>query len=188
MTGIGGQGVQLASGVLARAAVDEGREVQLFGSYGGMMRGGPTESTVVVADGLIEAPPTVGAAWSVILMHHEHADHALACVRPDGVVFVNSTVVQPSAIDDGPVLIEVPASGLAAAAGHVMAASMVMIGAFSAATGLVQASSLLAASRGSLPTYRSQHAALNERALIAGFDSVRRGTVPAWPVTRAAPA
>ena len=59
LTGIGGQGVQLAAQVLARAAIAEGREVQMFGSYGGMMRGGNTEATVVVADGPIEAPPTV---------------------------------------------------------------------------------------------------------------------------------
>ncbi len=66
LTGIGGQGVQLAAAVLAQAAVAEGREVQLFGSYGGMMRGGATEATVVVADEPIEAPPTVEPAWSAV--------------------------------------------------------------------------------------------------------------------------
>jgi hypothetical protein len=40
MTGIGGQGIQLAAQVVARAAVLDGREAQRFGSYGGMMRGG----------------------------------------------------------------------------------------------------------------------------------------------------
>ena len=29
----------------------------MFGSYGGMMRGGNTEATLVFADGPIEAPP-----------------------------------------------------------------------------------------------------------------------------------
>ena len=61
-TGIGGQGVQLAANVLAHAAMVEGRDVQLFGSYGGMMRGGNTDAELVVADGSIEAPPTVGGA------------------------------------------------------------------------------------------------------------------------------
>ena len=60
VTGIGGQGIQLAALVIARAALAEGREVQLFGSYGGMMRGGNTEATLVVADGPVESPPTVG--------------------------------------------------------------------------------------------------------------------------------
>jgi Pyruvate/2-oxoacid:ferredoxin oxidoreductase gamma subunit len=43
LTGIGGQGIQLAAQVLARAAVASGLEVMLFGSYGGTMRGGPTD-------------------------------------------------------------------------------------------------------------------------------------------------
>jgi Pyruvate/2-oxoacid:ferredoxin oxidoreductase gamma subunit len=51
MTGIGGQGIQLAAQVLVRAALAEGREVQLFGSYGGMMRGGNTEAAIVVGTG-----------------------------------------------------------------------------------------------------------------------------------------
>ena len=51
LTGIGGQGVQLAAQVLATAAVLEDRRVMLFGVYGGTMRGGSSDSTVVVADG-----------------------------------------------------------------------------------------------------------------------------------------
>ena len=34
-TGIGGQGVQLAAQVFARAAVKEGRVVMMLGTYGG---------------------------------------------------------------------------------------------------------------------------------------------------------
>ena len=82
MTGIGGQGIQLAAQVLATAALREDREVQLFGSYGGMMRGGNTEATVVFADGPIEAPPTVGRAWSAILMHHDYSEPTIARLRP----------------------------------------------------------------------------------------------------------
>ena len=61
ITGIGGQGVQLAAQVIAQAATLEGRDVMFFGIYGGMMRGGNTDSTVVVADGPITAPPVVAA-------------------------------------------------------------------------------------------------------------------------------
>jgi len=67
ITGIGGQGVQLAAQVLARAATLEGREVMYLGLYGGMMRGGNTDSTVVVADAPILAPPVVSRAWSAII-------------------------------------------------------------------------------------------------------------------------
>ncbi len=72
ITGIGGQGVQLAAQVLARGATLEGREVMYLGLYGGMMRGGNTDSTVVVADAPILAPPVVSHAWSAIAMHDDY--------------------------------------------------------------------------------------------------------------------
>ena len=61
-TGVGGQGVQLAAQVLARAAVLEGRHVMLLGTYGGTMRGGNTDATLVVADAPISTPPIVSRA------------------------------------------------------------------------------------------------------------------------------
>ena len=94
LTGIGGQGVQLAAQVLARAAIAEGRSVQMFGSYGGMMRGGNTEATVVIADGAIEAPPTVAEAWSAIFMHHDFSEPTRAKLRPGSLVLVNTTVFE----------------------------------------------------------------------------------------------
>ena len=57
LTGIGGQGVQLAARILALAATREGRYVMSLGTYGGTMRGGNTDSTVVVADEPIASPP-----------------------------------------------------------------------------------------------------------------------------------
>ena len=69
LTGIGGQGVQLAARVLALAAMREGRNVMSLGTYGGTMRGGNTESTVVVADGPIVSPPVVSRGWSAVVVH-----------------------------------------------------------------------------------------------------------------------
>ena len=144
MTGIGGQGVQLAATVLAQAAVAEGRTVQLFGSYGGMMRGGNTEATVVVADGPVESPPTVSAAWSAIVMHHEFSEPRPAGLGPGGVALVNSTVFEPRVGGRGRAggarlgtVVEIPAAAIALELGNVMAASMVMVGAYVAVTGLV---------------------------------------------------
>src|SRR6478672_6526563 len=89
LTGIGGQGVQLGALVVARAATLEGREVMFFGIYGGMMRAGNTDSTVVVADGPITAPPVIARAWSAIAMHDEYWAPLEPKLRPDGLVLVN---------------------------------------------------------------------------------------------------
>ncbi|MGP0029994.1 MAG: 2-oxoacid:acceptor oxidoreductase family protein [Acidimicrobiales bacterium] len=171
MTGIGGQGIQLAAQVLARAAVAEGLQTQLFGSYAGMMRGGSTEATLVMADGPIDAPPTVDRAWCAVLMHHEHASGTLARVRPGGLVLVNATVFEGVVETSGTTVVELPATDLAVQVGHLMTASMVMMGALSARTGIVGLGALEDAVAEALPPYRAQHVALNVAALRAGHDA-----------------
>jgi Pyruvate/2-oxoacid:ferredoxin oxidoreductase gamma subunit len=180
MTGIGGQGIQLAAQVVARAALADGRSVQMFGSYGGMMRGGRTDATIVVADAAVEAPPTVHDAWSAIVMHAAHAAPILAAVRPGGVVFVASEVSDAPLDRDRYTVVEIAASELAEDVGNRMAAVMVMVGAYAAATGLVSLASLGDAVAESLPPYRRQLAEVNVAALRAGFDAAPRGLAPAW--------
>jgi len=186
MTGIGGQGIQLAAQVLCRAALAEGRDVQLFGSYGGMMRGGNTEATIIVADGPVEAPPTVSRAWSALAVHHEHFAPVARLLGPGAVVLVNKTVFEAAVDSDRFSVVEVPATELAGNAGNVMAASMVMLGAFSAATGIVSLSSLQDAVGEALPPYRSQHVALNVTALGLGHGAVSGQVTEAWPSVEAA--
>ena len=185
LTGIGGQGVQLAAQVLARAAIAEGRSAQMFGSYGGMMRGGNTEATLVIADGAIGAPPTVADTWSAIFMHHDFSEPTRAKLRPGSLVLVNSTVFEGSfaPTQDQPaeyVVVEVPATDLAVDLGNIMTASMIMLGAYVAATGMVALDSLDAAVTASLPSYRSQHVARNVAAIRAGFEFAPRDLSPAW--------
>ena len=112
ITGIGGQGVQLCAQVLARAATLEHREVMYLGLYGGMMRGGNTDSTVVIGDGPIEAPPVVPKAWSAIAMHDEYWAPLEPKLRPGGLVLVNDTTFT-SAVRDDVVVHRVPATTVA---------------------------------------------------------------------------
>jgi Pyruvate/2-oxoacid:ferredoxin oxidoreductase gamma subunit len=178
MTGIGGQGVQLAGQVLARAAIAEGLQVQLFGSYGGMMRGGNTEVTLVFGEDPIESPPTVSRAWSAIVMHPAYAAPTLARIAVGGLLIVNSTVCTEPIGTDATV-VEVPATDIAVEVGNAMAASMVIAGTFAAVTGLLGLEALSQAVRASLPSYRSQHAELNVGALHAGFAAAPTGSAPA---------
>jgi Pyruvate/2-oxoacid:ferredoxin oxidoreductase gamma subunit len=180
LTGIGGQGIQLAAQVLARAAIAEGRSAQMFGSYGGMMRGGNTEATVVLADGAIAAPPTIADTWSAVFMHHDFSGPTRAKLRAGSLVFVNTTVFEGSFDTAEYRVVELPATDLAVDLGNIMTASMVMLGAYVATTNIVSLDSLDAAVAGSLPSYRTQHVALNVAALRAGFDAAPPTLVPAW--------
>jgi 2-oxoacid:acceptor oxidoreductase gamma subunit (pyruvate/2-ketoisovalerate family) len=181
LTGIGGQGVQLAAQIVARAAVLDGREVMLFGSYGGMMRGGNTDATIVVGDGPVLAPPTVPSAWAAIVMHHDYWSFVQERLRGGSVVLVNSTVFRGDVDRDDVHTIAVPATDLAVDVGNIMAASVVMIGALAGLTGLVSLDALVDAVPEALPPYRTKHIALNQEALRAGFAAVDRDVHPAWP-------
>jgi Pyruvate/2-oxoacid:ferredoxin oxidoreductase gamma subunit len=180
LTGIGGQGVQLAAQVLATAALAEGRDVQLFGSYGGMMRGGNTDATIVMADDGVESPPTVDAAWAALVMHGDYAEGVVRRVRPGGLILRNVTVWDAPVDGEGLRVVDVPATHQALELGHMIVAAMVMLGALVAATRVVSLDSLRQALRACVPSYRSQHIEDSQRALVAGAGLVVGVIEEAW--------
>ena len=137
LTGIGGQGVQLAAQVIARAAVLEGRHVLLFGVYAGAMRGMNTDGTVVVGDGPIQAPPLISHTWSAIGMHDKYWAQVGPKVRDGGLVLVNDATFETPLDGDRYQVFRVPATDLAASLGDELGGSMVMAGAYAGITGLV---------------------------------------------------
>jgi len=180
LTGIGGQGVQLAAKTLAVAAVEQGLDAMVFGEYSGVMRGGNTDASVIVGTGRLLMPPTVSSAWAVVAMHHDFWPATEARLAPGGIVIVDSSVFdQPIARTDITV-VEVDCTGTAAHAGNPRGGSMVALGALCAATGIVRLESLQAAARQVLPPYRSQHAEANAAALAVGFDLVPTPVADAW--------
>jgi 2-oxoglutarate ferredoxin oxidoreductase subunit gamma len=185
-TGIGGQGVQLASNVLAHAAMAEGREVLLFGSYGGMMRGGNTDATIVLATDAVDAPPVAPTAWAALVMHHEFLGPLAAKLTSDSVTFANTSVVPPAALSDLPgTVVGIAATDEAQRLGNALAASLVLLGALAGSTGLVGIDALTDAVAAVIPSYRAQHVAGNQEALRHGF-TLRASAPAAWPTPAAA--
>ena len=180
VTGIGGQGVQLAAQILARAAVRERREVMMLGTYGGTMRGGSTDSTLVVGDGPIRTPPIVSEVGAALAMHHEFYAPVAAKLRPESVVVVNTSVFEGTVDPEarGLRVFEVPASEIAAELGHPMGGALVLLAAFASLTGLVGLEGLLAGMRDSVPSYRRQHLESNEKAIREGFGRLPAGAAP----------
>ncbi len=130
LTGIGGQGVQLAAKVLALAATREGRNVMSLGTYGGTMRGGNTDSTVVIADGPIGSPPIVSRGWSAIVAHPRYWKPVRRKLRPGGVVIFDRALAEAGLPADGVQTFPVDAGAIARDVGAPMAASLVLTGAF----------------------------------------------------------
>lgn len=179
LTGIGGQGIQLSAKTLALAAVAEGKQAMLLGSYAGAMRGGQTDASVVVADARLRALPKLPSAWSAIVMHPDYWPSTRERIRPGGVVVTNSTVVHEIGRDDLAAF-ELPVGELAAQMGASMGASYIALGAYATLTGIVSVDSLVEAMRQSVPSYRTQHLVANEAALRKGAELVKPLAAPAW--------
>jgi 2-oxoglutarate ferredoxin oxidoreductase subunit gamma len=174
ITGIGGQGIQLMAKILAQAANRAGKHVMLFGIYGGMMRGGSSESTVVISDAEVQAPPIIPHTWSVLAMHPMGLAAASQRLRAGGVLFVNSTLVSRVPRDDVQV-IAVPATKMAEEVGNLMGAGMIALAAFCAATRLVGQDAVVQAMRDSLPPHRQHLAEKNVQLLNQGAAFIRNG-------------
>ncbi len=184
LTGIGGQGVQLAARTLAVAAVRDGREVMVFGVYGGSMRGGNTDATVVIGDGPLWTPPTVDEAWSAIAMHHAYWPDVRDRLRPGGVAVIDTSIFRGELGVDHASVVTLEATTMATDLGNPKGASMVALGAFAAATNLVTIDALLAAAAEVLPSYRASHAEANARCITAGFEHIASPVAAAWPSTQ----
>lgn len=179
MTGVGGQGIQLCSKTLATAAVAEGREAMLCGHYAGAIRGGQTDASVVVADARLRALPILPSAWAGFVMSSKYWPSTREFLRPGGPVLVNGSLVEDLEAP-GLEVIAVPASDIAGDLGAPMAASMVLLGAFAATTGLVGVQALVEAMAELIPPYRSEHVRANEAALRAGAAAGPGRVASAW--------
>lgn len=181
MTGLGGQGIQLAAKLLAEAAMREGREVMMFGIFMGMIRGGSSESTVVVGDGPIETPPIVPSIWAILAMHGDGLPKLAAKIEPGGVLCTNASLVGAPPAWPGVRQVAVPATDLAKEMGQPLGASMIALGASVRATGLVHAEALAEALGTVLPPHRQKHAEANRRCLERGAAAVSPPDgAPAW--------
>ncbi|MEE3329118.1 MAG: 2-oxoacid:acceptor oxidoreductase family protein [Myxococcota bacterium] len=180
VTGIGGQGVQLASQILTAAATLEGREVMSLGLYGGTMRGGNTDSTIVLADEPISTPPIVAHFSCALAMHDAFFEPIAKKLRPGAIVVVNSTVFKAKVDPDEFRVFEVPATRMADELGSSLMASLILLSAFSRLTAAVSLDSLIHGMRECLPSYRQHHSEANEGALRTGHALLPAGTLPLW--------
>ncbi len=185
LTGIGGQGVQLAAKILALAGTFEGLEVLSLGTYGGTMRGGNTDATVVIAREPIVTPPIVSRAWSALIVHPRYFEPVRAKLRPDGLVVLDADLLEGPLPEIPSQPFSINATTLARKVDAPKSAALVLLGAFVSATGIVAHSALEEALAASLPSYRQQTLGANRRALGAGRDAVDSLSIPAW-ITEAA--
>jgi 2-oxoglutarate ferredoxin oxidoreductase subunit gamma len=179
LTGIGGQGIQLCAKVLAHAAVADGRHVMLSSYFGGEMRGGRTEATVVVRDGpIVGMPPIVPRLEAMIVLHPAFLADATPRLTDDPLVIADAwTWPDPSAApsrDTAPArVVRIPAREIAADLGAPVAAGLALVGAFAELTGVASPTALDAAVHALVPAHRAAALHANLAALVAGAEAAR---------------
>lgn len=172
MAGFGGQGMLLAGKILAHAAMREGRQVSWLPSYGPEMRGGTANVTVCIGDKPI-ASPLITKPQSLLVMNLPSLEKFAPRVRAGGLIVVNTTLVHRDAERPDCTVIGVDSRTLAEAAGTARAANFVMLGAFVAATGVVEEASVEAEIAEEFTGGKARHVPANVAAFQAGLAAGR---------------
>jgi len=149
ISGVGGQGVVLASYVLSQTALAEGFDVKQSEVHGMAQRGGCVTGHLRFGDRVYSSLITPGTADVLLSFESVEAARYVSWLRPEGLLVYNRVHLNPSTVSAGlttyPQDIDtrlaagstdvraLDASALAARAGTARAANVVMLGAVASA-------------------------------------------------------
>ena len=171
--GMGGQGIRLASQILAQAAGFEGKRAYQNNIYGQGVRGAAIYATVVIATEEVLSPVR-DEPWGAIAMDQRHATWFGGIVQAGGIMVANSTLASELPERPDVSLMPIPATATAEQdLGNVMLATMLALGAFVEASGIVRVESLIEALPDMLPPHRQALIEANGDAIRAGVEIAR---------------
>lgn len=135
--GFGGQGI-IKSGIIVAAAacIHAGKNAVQTQSYGPESRGGACKSEVVISDDEIDFPKVVEPDVVVLMSQHAYNDYA-EDVKSGGTMILDPDMIPREKSLKNVRVIRVPATKIAEQLGRRIVANIVMIGAFTAITGLL---------------------------------------------------
>lgn len=172
IAGFGGQGILSTGQLLAHAGMDEGKYVAWIPSYGPEMRGGTANCGVTVSDAPISSP-LVTEPTCLIAMNQPSLDAFAASVVPDGLIIINSSLVECGKVRSGVRVLAIPATARAEELGSSRVAANVLLGACIAVTGAISLTSAVAALGKVLPPHRHNLILINRSALEQGCSLAR---------------
>lgn len=165
--GFGGQGILLIGKILAHTAMEEGREVAWIPSYGPEMRGGTAYCTVVIGDRPIGSP-IIRNPLHLVAMNRPSLEKFAPMVKPDGVIFINSSLIDIKSDRDDVDELVVPVVDIAKSIGNPRAANIVALASFAARSGVVDLDQLRACVKEEFAN-KAKLIPLNMKAIDAGI-------------------
>jgi 2-oxoglutarate ferredoxin oxidoreductase subunit gamma len=175
MAGFGGQGLLAIGKILAKAAMDDGREVTWMPSYGPEMRGGTCNCIVIIDDQPIGSP-VVQKTHSAIVMNKQSIDKFESAIVPNGLIVVNTSLIDRKVVRNDLRAVYVPATEIAEKEGTARAANLVMLGAYVGVTQIVKPATVEHAIEATFAGKRGNVGEINIRAFRKGYDIGRAGS------------
>lgn len=137
--GFGGQGIIRAGLILATAACVYGNKNAIqTSSYGPESRGGRCKSEVIISDEDIDFPKVEHPDILVVLSQEAYTEY-VENLKENGVLFVDPNLVPDQKKTLKATVYQIPATMIAEELGKRIVANVVMIGAFTAITNLIDA-------------------------------------------------
>ena len=170
LCGIGGQGLVTAGAILGNAGILDKKYVSGSDSYGVRVRGGYALSDVVISDEPIVFPHVMSADI-LIPMSQDAYDTHIDTVSPGGMVIYDDQLVLPQAREH---IKQIGISATATALKQLnqkQMASIIMLGALVAITGVVSKDAILSAIRENM---NERFHELNIKAIEIGYSTGER--------------
>lgn len=167
IAGFGGQGVMSMGKILAYAGMKEQKEVSWIPSYGPEMRGGTAHCTVTVSDKKISSPMSSNPD-TIMVMNYPSLEKFIDKVKPDGLVVINSSLIDSPVKREDLNVVEIPANDIARELGNNRIANMVMLGAYITRKKNIGIYTVKKALKEVFPQRRHNLIPLNEKALERG--------------------
>lgn len=167
IAGFGGQGVMSMGQMLTYAGMMEGKEVSWLPSYGPEMRGGTANCNVIISKSPV-ASPIVTEATAVLALNKPSLEKFEAFVKKDGILLVNSSLIEARPKRDDIKVFYIPANEIASEIGNDRIANMVMLGAFLELSKIVSFDSVLEALKRVLGESKAKFIPINREALERG--------------------
>jgi len=170
LAGFGGQGVLFAAKVIAYAGLIDEKEVSWLPSYGPEMRGGTANCSVCVSDEPIGSP-LVTAPSILIAMNLPSYDKFIDTVEPDGLVILDSYLIDKKVERTDVKAFYVSATQMAEENGMKGLANIILLGKLFEETKFCSEESLQKAITKSVPPSKAHLIELNMKAIELGRNS-----------------